>query len=186
MRATCHCQKFLALLILIHIFENEVARIHVEIWIHLHGGKVDDVATLVCGVVIPSVCVGVDYQHRLRVIALRGIVELHVPKSLDRFLAESRHELRQRDISDVIFRVSHSLFDYKFDTDTIGCMVYLNIATESEPSFDIGGQGYLIGEIKLRLQVERTAVDEIVAVMESRAIGKCMLAPVYRFISGEC
>ncbi len=34
-------------------------------------------------------------------------------------------------------------FDYEFDTDTIGCMVYLNIASESEPAFYIGGQAIL-------------------------------------------
>ncbi len=44
-------------------------------------------------------------------------------------------------------------------------MVYLNIASESKPAFDIGGQGYFIREIKLRLQVERTAIDKVVAVM---------------------
>ena len=45
-------------------------------------------------------------------------------------------------------------------------MVYLDIAPKSEPSFNIGGQGYLIGKIELCLQVERTAIDEVVAVME--------------------
>lgn len=50
-------------------------------------------------------------------------------------------------------------------------MVYLDIAPECEPPFDIGGQGYLIGEIKLSLQVERTAIDEVVAVMKRRAVG---------------
>ena len=44
-------------------------------------------------------------------------------------------------------------------------MVNLNIAPESEPSFDIGGQGYLVREIELRLQIERTAIDKVVAVM---------------------
>ena len=64
-------------------------------------------------------------------------------------------------------------------------MVNLNIAPESEPSFDIGGQGYLVGEIELRLQIERTAIDEVVAVMECRAVGQCFLTPVDNLISGK-
>lgn len=64
-------------------------------------------------------------------------------------------------------------------------MVYLNIAPESEPAFDIGGQGYLVGEIKFRLQVERTAIDKVVAVMECRAVGQHILTPVDRLISGK-
>ena len=64
-------------------------------------------------------------------------------------------------------------------------MVYLHIAPESEPTFDIGSQGNLVGEIKLRLQVEHTAIDEIVTVMECRAIGEHILTPVDSFISGK-
>ena len=64
-------------------------------------------------------------------------------------------------------------------------MVYLDITSESEPAFDIGGQGNLIGEIKLRLQVERTSINEVVAVMERRTVGKDVLAPVDHHISGK-
>ena len=64
-------------------------------------------------------------------------------------------------------------------------MVYLNIAPESEPSFDIGSQCNLVGEIELCLQVERTAVDKVVAVMECRTVGQHILTPVDSLISGK-
>ena len=56
-RAASHCRQLLTLFILVHVFEYEIARIHVEDGIHLQGGEIDDVATLVSGMVIPSVCI---------------------------------------------------------------------------------------------------------------------------------
>ena len=50
-------------------------------------------------------------------------------------------------------------------------MVYLNIAPESEPAFDIGGQGGFIRQIELSPQIQRTTIDEVVAVMERRTVG---------------
>ena len=72
LRATRHCRKLLAQLILVHVFKYDVTRIHVEVGIHLQGGEVDDVATLVSGVVIPSVCIGINHaQLAGRVLSLR-------------------------------------------------------------------------------------------------------------------
>lgn len=65
-------------------------------------------------------------------------------------------------------------------------MEYLHIASEGETLLYIGSQGDFVGEIELSLQVERTAVDEIVAVMECRTVGQHILIPVDRLISGKC
>lgn len=43
--------KFLAILIVIHVFDDEVSRIRVEFWIHLQGCKVDYDSALVSGMV---------------------------------------------------------------------------------------------------------------------------------------
>ena len=80
--------KLLTLLILVHIFQYEIVRIHIECQIHFEGGKVDYVAGLVCGVVIPFVGGGIDNQHRLSIVALRGIVKFHILEGFDRLRQE--------------------------------------------------------------------------------------------------
>ena len=66
-----------------------------------------------------SVSIDIDHQHRLRVVALRCIIELHVPESLDRLFPESSHELRQRNIGNIILRVPHNL-KLIFEVDAVG------------------------------------------------------------------
>lgn len=182
---TCHCRKFLALLILVHILQDEVTRIHVEIGIHLQGGEVDYVTALVSGVVIPSVCVGIYNQHRFGVIALRSIVELHIPESLDRLLAESRHELRQRYVPDVNLCVSHRLFDYKFDMDTELSKEVVGVVTEHETLLDMGTENEVVREIEVSRHCQRTAVDKGIIGSDSGTVFQYLLAPVYRLITAE-
>ena len=173
------------MLILVHVFQNEVPRIHVEVWIHLQGGEVDYVTALVSGVVIPSVCVGIYNQHRFGVIALRSIVELHIPESLDRLLAESRHELRQRYVPDVNLCVSHRLFDYKFDMDTELSKEVVGVVTEHETLLDMGTENEVVREIEVSRHCQRTAVDKGIIGSDSGTVFQYLLAPVYRLITAE-
>ena len=168
---TCHCRKFLALLILVHILQDEVTRIHVEIGIHLQGGEVDDVATMVSGVVVPSVCIGIDHQHRLRVVALRRIVELHIPESLDRLFAESSHELRQRYVLDVILCVPHRL-KLVFEGVSHRRTKMSRVIAENKPLLYVRSESHMVREIDIGRQRYRTAIYESIFRLDNRAIGQ--------------
>ena len=57
---TCLSGKFLAMLIVVHVLDDEISRIRVMLRIHLQSGKVDDVSALIGCMVIPSVSIGID------------------------------------------------------------------------------------------------------------------------------
>ena len=161
--------KFLAMLIVVHVLDYEVSRIRVELRIHLQCGKVDDVSALVAGMVIPPVSVGIDHQHRLRVVTLRRIVELHVLESLYRFLTESSHELRQRNIGNVILCVPHSL-KLVFEVNAVGEQEMSGIVAEDELLFKMGTECHMVRKIEIRRKSDGTAIDEGVFCLNGRAV----------------
>ena len=124
------------MLIVVHVLEDEITRIFVEVPVHFEVGKVDDVSALVGRVVIPSVRVSIYHQHRLRVVALRCIVEFHVLESLNRLFAEGSHELRQRNTGNVILSVSHSL-KLVFEVNAIGKQEMSGVIAEDKLLFQM-------------------------------------------------
>ena len=59
------------------------------------------------------------------------------------------------------------------------------VATPQATFPEVGEQSDTVSHVKLRIERQRTAVDEGVPVMERGAVMQHFFAPVHRFISGE-
>lgn len=54
-----------------------------------------------------------------------------------------------------------------------------------KPLLHIRGQCDIVREIEISLQGQHTAIDEGIAVVDCRAVGKDVLAPVYSLIPSD-
>ena len=135
--------------------------------------------------VIPAVCFLVDHKHWFGIIPIWSIVELHILERLNRFLAQSVQECRNRHPWYVIFSVSHRLKSH-FGGDTVLKAEVAGIVAEDKSFLQIEAEGEIVRQIEVGGNGDCTSIDESIFGIKSCTVRKDRLAPVDSLISGKC
>ena len=140
----------LTMLILVHIFENEVVWIGIELWIHFQTSKVYDIPSFICSMVIPLIGCGIDNEQWFSVMSVGSVIQLQILERLHRFISESLHEVCELHGMNVGLVVSHGLLNYEFDMDTELSQEMPGIISEYKPLFDVSTENETVRQIEIR------------------------------------